>query len=35
MPWEDRAATEGQLEATNALLEPDDTAIGGIRLELL
>ena len=34
MPWEDRAATEGQLEATNALLEPDDTAIGGARLEL-
>lgn len=35
MPWEDRAATEGQLEATNALLDPDNTPLGGIRLELL
>ncbi len=34
MPWEDRAATEGQLEATNALRDPDDTAIGGIKLAL-
>ena len=34
MPWEDRAATEGQLEATNALLDPDDTPLGGIRLRL-
>ena len=34
MPWEDRAATEGQLEATNALVDPDDTPLGGIRLEL-
>lgn len=34
MPWEDRAATEGQLEATNALLDPDDTPLGAIRLEL-
>ena len=34
MPWEDRAATEGQLEATNALLDPDNTPLGGVRLEL-
>ena len=34
MPWEDRAATEGQLEATNALLDPDNTSLGGVRLEL-
>ena len=34
MPWEDRAATEGQLEATSALLDPDETPLGGIRLEL-
>ena len=34
MPWEDRAATEGQLEATNALRDPDDAAIGGIKLTL-
>jgi len=34
MPWEDRDATEGQLEATNALRHPDDTACGGIKLVL-
>ena len=34
MPWEDRAATEGQLKATNALLDPDETPLDGIRLEL-
>ncbi|MDE0578250.1 MAG: Fic family protein [bacterium] len=34
MPWEDRAATEGQMEATNALRDPDDAAIGGIKLIL-
>lgn len=34
MPWEDRAATEGQLKATNALLDPDDTSLGGISLKL-
>ncbi len=34
MPWEDRAAVEGQMVATNALNEPDDTAIGGIKLRL-
>ena len=34
MPWEDRAATEGQIVATNALSEPDDAAIGGIKLRL-
>lgn len=34
MPWGDRAATEGQLEATNALHDPDHAQLGGIRLEL-
>ncbi len=34
MPWNDRAATEGQMVATNALSEPDDSAIGGIKLRL-
>ncbi|MCY3890448.1 MAG: Fic family protein [bacterium] len=34
MPWEDRAATEGQLEATNALRDPDDATISGIKLTL-
>ncbi len=34
MPWEDRAATEGQLEATNALRDPDDAAVSGIKLTL-
>lgn len=34
MPWEDRAAAEGQMEATNALQDPDDAAIGGIQLKL-
>lgn len=34
MPWEDKAATEGQMTATNALNEPDDTDLGGIKLQL-
>ena len=34
MPWEDRAATEGLLEATNALDDPDHAALDGIRLAL-
>ena len=34
MPWEDGAATEGQLVATNALHESDNSAIGGIKLRL-
>lgn len=34
MPWDDPAATEGQLVATNALSEPDDAAFGGIKLRL-
>ncbi|WP_419551823.1 Fic family protein [Candidatus Poriferisodalis sp.] len=34
MPWDDKAATEGQLVATDALSEPDDAAIGGIKLRL-
>ena len=34
MPWHDAVATEGQLMATNALLDPTDAEIGGFRLEL-
>ena len=34
MPWHDRGSTDGQLEATNALRDPDDSAIGGIKLRL-
>ena len=34
MPWEDRAATEGLLEATNALDDPDHARPDGIRLTL-
>ena len=34
MPWADRAAVEGQLEATNALLDPPAAEILGLRLEL-
>ena len=34
MPWGDWAAAYGQMEATNALQDPDDAAIGGIRLKL-
>ncbi|WP_419918477.1 Fic family protein [Candidatus Poriferisocius sp.] len=34
MPWEDRAATAGQLEATSALRDPDDLAVGGVQLTL-
>ena len=34
MPCQDRAATEGQMEATHALLDPDHAPLGGIRLGL-
>lgn len=34
MPWSDRAATEGQLVATNALMDSTDAAGSGKRLEL-
>ncbi len=34
MPWDDRAATEGQMEATNALEDPDHAPLSGVRLEL-
>ena len=34
MPWHDRGAADGQLEATNALRDPDDAALGGIKLRL-
>ena len=34
MPWHDAGATDGQLEATNALRDPDDAAFGGIKLQL-
>ena len=34
MPWTDTAATEGQLLATNALLDSTDAEVRGIRLEL-
>ncbi len=34
VPWEDKAATEGQMTATNALHEPDDTNLSGIKLQL-
>ena len=34
MPWNDPAATEGQLIATNALLDSTDAEVRGIRLEL-
>ncbi|MCY4272929.1 MAG: Fic family protein [bacterium] len=34
MPWDDRAAAEGQMHATNALREPDDAAVGGVKLTL-
>ena len=34
MPWEDHAATEGQMEATNALRDPDHAPMDGFRLEL-
>ena len=34
MPWADRAAVEGQLEATNALVDPPAAEILGVRLEL-
>ena len=35
MPWTDRAAVEGQLEATNALQDPVIARETGLRLELL
>ncbi len=34
MPWNDTAATEGQLLATNALLDSTDAEVRGIRLEI-
>ena len=34
MPWTDPAATEGQLAATNALLDSTDAQTSGLRLEL-
>ena len=34
MPWADRAAVEGQLEATNALQDPITAQQAGLRLEL-
>ena len=34
MPWNDPAATEGQLIATNALLDSTDAEVRGVRLEL-
>ena len=34
MPWSDRAATEGKLHETNALLDSTEAEQGGIRLEL-
>ena len=34
MPWADRAAVEGQLEATNALQDPVTAREAGLRLEL-
>jgi hypothetical protein len=34
MPWADRAAVEGQLEATHALQDPIIAREAGLRLEL-
>ena len=34
MPWSERAATEGQLHATNALVDATDAQDSGVRLEL-
>ena len=34
MPWNDPAATEDQLIATNALLDSTDAEVRGVRLEL-
>ncbi len=34
MPWHDRGAVDGQLEATNALHDPDAAAFGAIKLRL-
>lgn len=34
MPWQDRAAVDGQLYATNALLDSTDAEREGVRLEL-
>lgn len=34
MPWGDWAAADGQVQATNALQDPDNAAIGGIKLKL-
>lgn len=35
MPWEDRAATDGQMNATNALVDSTDAALNHLQLELL
>ena len=34
MPWQDRAAVDGQLVATNALTDSTDAEREGVRLEL-
>lgn len=34
MPWGDWAAADGQMQATSALQDPDNAAIGGIKLKL-
>ena len=34
MPWSDRAATEGKLHATNALMDSTEAERSSIRLEL-
>lgn len=34
MPWQDRAAVDGQLATTNALTDSTDAERMGVRLEL-
>lgn len=34
MPWQDRAAVDGYLAATNALVDSTDAERSGVRLEL-
>lgn len=34
MPWQDRAAVDGQLAATNALIDSTDAEREGVHLEL-
>ena len=34
MPWHDRAATDGRLASTNALVDSTDAEQSGVRLEL-